>query len=111
MTNLDAIRASLYPYDVDIIVIEKACIDYSISLDDIYCIENKIDVVKASISILRMLSSISSESDSGFSISYNKGEVLKQAKRLANENGLKDVVAEIEEEIESKPKVYIGYEW
>lgn len=111
MTNLEAIRAELYPYDVDHSVIVKACIDNEVDENDTYCVDYKVDVIKAAIHILRMLSTINSESDSGYSISYNKGEVLKHAKRLASENGLKDIVAEIDEEISSKPKVFIGYEW
>lgn len=99
----DAIIASLYPYDVDENLILKACVDNDILTDDEYHPESKESVARATIDILSNLISLSSESDSGYSLSYNVDKLKERILFIAKSNGLADIV----NEYDSKPKVYI----
>lgn len=84
MKNFEAISASLYPYDVDPFLKEKACIDEGIDTQADYTVTDKISVAKATIAILRNLIVLASESNgaihcrtrtnwkSAFSISQRK---------------------------------------
>lgn len=66
----EAISASLYPYDVDPFLKEKACIDEGIDTQADYTVTDKISVAKATIAILRNLIVLASESNGGYSLSY-----------------------------------------
>ncbi len=99
----DAIIANLYPYDVDENLILKACVDNDILTDDEYHPESKEYVARATIDILSNLISLSSESDSGYSLSYNVDKLKERILFIAKSNGLADIV----NEYDSKPKVYI----
>lgn len=99
----DAIIANLYPYDVDENMILKACVDNDILTDDEYHPESKEYVARATIDILSNLISLSSESDSGYSLSYNVDKLKERILFIAKSNGLADIV----NEYDSKPKVYI----
>lgn len=71
MTNADAITALLYPYDVETTLIEKVCIDEGISSQGEY---DKIaggNIAKATIAVLQQLMVLASESNGGYSLSYN----------------------------------------
>lgn len=103
MTNYEAIIGNLYPYDVDENLIQKACIDNNVSPEDSYAVEDRELIARVSIDILYNLISLSSESDSGFSLSYNVDKLKERICYLAKRNGLADIA----EEFESKPKVYI----
>lgn len=70
MKNFEAISASLYPYDVDPFLKEKACIDEGIDTQADYTVTDKISVAKATIAILRNLIVLASESNGGYSLSY-----------------------------------------
>ena len=69
MKNFEAISASLYPYDVDPFLKEKACIDEGIDTQADYTVTDKISVAKATIAILRNLIVLASESNGGYSLS------------------------------------------
>ena len=91
MTNYEAIIGNLYPYDVDENLILKACIDMSES------------VARVSIDILSHLISLSSESDSGYSLSYNVDRLKDRICSIAKKHGLADIA----EQFDSRPTVYI----
>lgn len=96
MTNFDAISASLYPYDVDLFLKEKACIDEGIKAQEDYKVADKISVAKAAIAILRNLIVLTSESNGGYSLSYNTDGLKERIFNLAKENGLTDIAEEFD---------------
>lgn len=87
MKNFEAISASLYPYDVDPFLKEKACIDEGIDTQADYTVTDKISVAKATIAILRNLIVLASESNGGYSLSYTD-KLEKRIFHIAKENGL-----------------------
>ena len=86
MKNFEAISASLYPYDVDPFLKEKACIDEGIDTQADYTVTDKISVAKATIAILRNLIVLASESNGGYSLSYTD-KLAKRIFHIAKENG------------------------
>lgn len=88
-----AISASLYPYDVDPFLKEKACIDEGIDTQADYTVTDKISVAKATIAILRNLIVLASESNGGYSLSYTD-KLEKRIFHIAKENGLDDIAEE-----------------
>lgn len=96
MTNYEAISASLYPYNVDDFLIEKACIDEGLSSDGEYVRDNRTSVAKVTISILRKLVVLSSESNGGYSLSYDTGKLKERIFDIATENGMDDVAEEFD---------------
>lgn len=96
MTNLKAISASLYPYDVDQFLKEKACIDEGIDAQADYTVADKISVAKATIAILRNLIVLASESNGGYSLSYNTDGLKERIFKLAKDNGLTDIAEEFD---------------
>lgn len=96
MTNLEAISASLYPYDVDPSLKEKACIDEEIDAQEDYTGTYKISVAKATIAILRNLIVLASESNGGYSLSYNTNGLKERIFNIARENGLDDIAEEFD---------------
>lgn len=91
MKNFEAISASLYPYDVDPFLKEKACIDEGIDTQADYTIS----VAKATIAILRNLIVLASESNGGYSLSYTD-KLEKRIFHIAKENGLDDIAEEFD---------------
>lgn len=105
MTNYDAIASSLYPYDVDDILIEKYCIDAGINKDNEYNASQKECIAKITVDILReILYNLSSESNAGYSLSYDTNKLKERIYNIAKLYGFKDVVAEFN----PKPKVFIN---
>lgn len=96
MTNFEAISASLYPYDVDPFLKEKACIDKGIDARADYTAIYKISVAKAAIAILRNLIVLLSESNGGYSLSYDTDGLKEQIFKLAKDNGLTDIADEFD---------------
>lgn len=101
MTNYEAISAMLYPYDVEPMLIHKHCIDYNIEGDDMYEASQSGAVAKISIAILRNLLVLSSESDSGYSLSYSIDGLKKRIIAIAKDNGLTDIA----EEFSDRPSI------
>ena len=107
MKNFEAISASLYPYDVDPFLKEKACIDEGIDTQADYTVTDKISVAKATIAILRNLIVLASESNGGYSLSYTD-KLEKRIFHIAKENGLDDIA----EEFDTRSKITdISYQW
>ncbi len=96
MTNYEAISSSLYPYNVDDFLIEKACIDEDIASGDLYSKDCKKIVAKVTISILRKLVVLSSESNGGYSLSYDTDDLKERIFDIAMENGMDDVAKEFD---------------
>ena len=94
MTNLDAISAMLYPYDVEPMLVQKHCIDLDVVGEDEYASTNKTEIAKITIAILRNLIVLTSESDSGYSLSYSSEGLKKRIVSIAKENGLTDIAEE-----------------
>lgn len=108
MTNLEAISASMYPYDVDQFLKEKACIDEGIDAQADYTVADKISVAKATIAILRNLIVLASESNGGYSLSYDTDGLKVRIFQLAKENGLTDIA----EEFDTRSKIIdISDQW
>lgn len=101
MTNFEAISAMLYPYEVDNSLIEKQCIDFGISTEDIYDTDQKETIARITIDILRNLLVLSSESDSGYSLSYSIEGLKKRIATIAKDNKLTDIA----EEFNDRPAV------
>lgn len=94
MTIQEAISANLYPYDVEPNLVEKACIDCGLNGNAEYEIILQVNVAKATISILQNLIVLSSESDSGFSLSYNTDNLKERIFAIAKQSGLTDIAEE-----------------
>lgn len=94
MTNLEAISADLYPFDVPESLIEKKCIEEGLDVQADYSAYEKIPVAKATIAILRNLIVLKSESNGGISQSYD--DVKERIFDLAKENGLDDIADEFD---------------
>lgn len=103
MTNYEAIIGNLYPYDVDEDLILKACIDNDLIQEDEYSKDIAVSVARVSIDILSHLISLSSESDSGYSLSYNVDKLKDRICSIAKKHGLVDIA----EQFDSRPTVYI----
>lgn len=103
MRNYEAIIGGLYPYDVDENLIHKVCVDNGVSEDDEYSLDAKKSIAKVCIDILINLISLSSESDSGFSLSYNVDKLKERICFIARSNGLLDIA----EQYNATPMVYI----
>lgn len=107
MTNLEAISASIYPYDVDPFLKEKACIDEGIDAQADYTVDDKISVAKATIAILRNLIVLASESNGGYLLSYTD-KLKERIFNIARENGLDDIA----EEFDTRSKIIdISDQW
>lgn len=94
MTNFEAISASLYPYDVDDELIQKACIDERVDNEITYELSQKIGVAKVVISILRRLIVLSSESNGGYGLSYDTDKLKERIYDVAVDSGLTDIAEE-----------------
>ena len=94
MTNLEAISADLYPFDVPESLIEKKCIEEGLDVQADYSAYDKLPVAKATIAILRNLIVLKSESNGGISQSYD--DVKERIFDLAKENGLDDIADEFD---------------
>lgn len=103
MTNYEAIIGNLYPYDVDENLIQKVCIDNDLYPTDEYSKDMVESVAMVSIDILANLISLSSESDSGYSLSYNVDKLKDRICAIARKHGFADIA----EQFDSRPKVYI----
>lgn len=103
MTNYEAIIGNLYPYDVDENLILKTCIDNDLIETDEYSRDMAESVARVSIDVLSHLISLSSESDSGFSLSYNVDKLKDRICSIAKKHGFADVA----EQFDSRPTVYI----
>lgn len=101
MTNYDAISAMLYPYDVEPMLIQKHCIDFNIVGEDNYSVDSKGVIAEITVAILRNLLVLSSESDSGYSLSYSIDGLKKRIVAIAKDNGLTDIA----EEFSDRPSV------
>lgn len=108
MKNAEAVSASLYPYDVPPALIEKACIDKGVDLRSDYTPDDKISVAKATIAILRDLIVLASESNGGYSLSYDTDKLKERIFDIAKENGLDDIA----EEFDARSKIIdISDQW
>ena len=94
MTIQEAISANLYPYDVEPNLMEKACVDCGLNGSSEYDIACQVNVANATISILQNLIVLSSESDSGFSLSYNTENLKERIFAIAKQHGLADIAEE-----------------
>lgn len=101
MTNLEAISAMLYPYEVDRNLIEKQCIDFGITSEDFYANDFQADVARITVAILRNLLVLNSESDSGYSLSYSAEGLKKRIVAIAKEYEMSDIA----EEFSDRPQV------
>lgn len=101
MTNYEAISAAVYPYDVDCRLINKSCVDNNIDPDAEYWGEDRKSIALAAISILRALVSLSSESNGGFSLSYDADMLKERIVGIAKENGFADIA----EEFDNRPQI------
>ncbi|MBO5217528.1 MAG: hypothetical protein J6B41_07285 [Alistipes sp.] len=90
----DAITAQLYPYEVDMLLIEKACIDNEMTAAEEYFADMKQGVAKATITVLRHLIVLQSESNGGYSLSYDIEALKERIYNLAKDNGLTDIAEE-----------------
>jgi hypothetical protein len=96
MTIFEAISAKVYPFDVDKNVILDACTEEEINSSETYVKSvHKVSVVRAAICVLRMLLSLSSEGNSGYSLSYDKEGLEKRITYLAKDIDQADTVSDL----------------
>lgn len=101
MTNYEAISAKLYPYSVDDHLIEVSCIDNGLGCDGAYSPDQKTEVARTVISILRNLIALSGESNGGYSLSYDVDGLKARICQIAKENGFADIA----DEFNPKPQI------
>lgn len=105
MTNYDAIVSSLYPYDVDDLTIEKFCIDADVDKDDEYDASMREPIASVTVHILKdVLYNLSSESNAGYSLSYDTNRLKERIYNIAKYNGFKDIM----DEVNPSPRVCIN---
>jgi len=95
MTNYEAAKADLLQYTASKASIQKRMLDAGIDPDGTYSVASKRDIAKVVIDILRGLLSLSSESEGGFSQSYNRKGLEDYIKSYANENDLAELVSDL----------------
>lgn len=95
MTNYEAAKADLLQYTASKASIQKRMFDAGMDPGEKYSIANKQSVAKVVIGILRGLLSLSSESEGGFSQSYNRKGLEDYIKSYANENDLAELVSDL----------------
>lgn len=88
MTNLEAVKADISPYTVDSSAIEKVLIDLDITSGTVYTNSLKSDIAKASVKVLTGLLALASESEGGFSTSFNIEGLRTKIASIAKENGI-----------------------
>lgn len=88
MTNLEAIKATIEPFTVGSNAIEKTLIDLDMSAHSVYTSANKQAIAKASISVLQGCLALASESQGGFSQSYNIEGLKLKIESISKENGI-----------------------
>lgn len=94
MTILEAINSSLYPYAVDESLLAKLCIDSDIDSEDEYVASDREKVARVVIHALQNLVSLVSESNGGYSLSYDVDKIQERICSIARFNGLQDIVQE-----------------
>ncbi len=88
MNNKEALIADIEPYTPSGLTIQKALMDNGLTAEDTYVADNKKDIAKAAICVLRKLIVLSSESIGKSSQSYNVAELERRIKGIIKENGL-----------------------
>lgn len=88
MTNFDAVKAEIAPYTADRNTIEKSLIDNGINAGDNYSVANKSKIAMACIGILTSFLALASESEGGFSQSYNKDGLTAKIRSISQANGI-----------------------
>lgn len=96
MTIHEAIIGSIYPYAVDEALIRKTCIDEALIEDEAYSSDYKEDVARVTILILRNMISLASESRKDNSLSYNIDALKQRIYDIASQNGLEDMVKDVD---------------
>ena len=91
----------LYPYEVERNLIIKECIDNNVEIEDTYDVCLKASIARITISVLRNLLVLTSESDSGYSLGYSTEGLVKRIASIARENELTDIA----EEFNDRPSV------
>ena len=88
MTNIDALTAELHPFTVDGIVIEKSLLDNGLTGMDTYSAILTGVIATCAVKILTDLLSLASESEGGFSQSYDKNGLEQKINSIVKNNGL-----------------------
>ena len=86
MTNKEALIAAIKPYETEAGTIEKTLIDAGIDQTAEYLDRKAIDL--CAIEILQAMMSLSSESEGGFSRSYDSKGIKQRLLYLAQKNGV-----------------------
>ncbi|HRY32108.1 MAG TPA: hypothetical protein P5531_03980 [Bacteroidales bacterium] len=88
MTILQAVEGELSPYTVDSNAISKVLVDNELSAGDPYTVNDKVAVAIVTVTLLRSLLSLSSESQGGYSQAYDRVGLQKRIDAIVDDNGL-----------------------
>jgi len=86
MTNIEALRATVAPYEADTTTLTKGLLDAGLDADATYGDEKKIDLV--AIKILQKAMMLTGESEGGYSKSFSRDGVKSVLLMLCHKHGV-----------------------
>lgn len=89
MTNLDAIKAKMFPYELPEETLEFLLLEQELGASDDYVAGNHDALIKAVVSALYQLITLVKEKDNGSEMQYDPDQILALIKRYENEDPTK----------------------
>jgi len=88
MTNYEAVKAQIAPFTADKLTIEKEMIDAGINSADSYSASGKTAIAQISVNVLNGFLALASESEGGFSRSFDKEGLRSKIDSISRANNL-----------------------
>lgn len=86
MTNIEAIRAKMYPYDMPEATLEFLLDEQGLQASDSYeSLKHRAQLMQATINALHQLTTLAKEKDNGSEIQYNADAISSLIRRYENE--------------------------
>lgn len=86
MTNIEAIRAKMYPYDMPEATLEFLLDEQGLQASDRYeSLKHRAQLMQAAINALHQLTTLAKEKDNGSEIQYNADAISSLIRRYENE--------------------------
>lgn len=89
MTNLDAIKAKMFPYELPEDTLEFLLDEQELTASDAYSRDNHVSLMRAVIAALYQLITLVKEKDNGSEMQYDPDQILALIKRYENEDPTK----------------------
>lgn len=89
MTNLEAIKAKMFPYELPEDTLEFLLDEQELTASDAYSRDNHPSLMKAVVAALYQLITLVKEKDNGSEMQYDPDQILALIKRYENEDPTK----------------------